>query len=97
MLRSTHPAESADAVLAVVPSHEPAGDESEPALRGERLHEGAALGRVGELREILAVVVHYHGVVVLDEPGLDFVGEGLFFGREIEIHEESSGAGGSGE
>ena len=58
----------------------------EPALRGELLHERAAFRRVAELAEVLAVVIHDDGVVVLDEPGFDLVGEFLFFGGEIKIH-----------
>ena len=42
---------------------------AEPALGGELLHEGAALGRVHELAEVLAGGIHHDGVVVLDQPG----------------------------
>ena len=58
----------------------------EPALVRELLHERAALGRVGELGEVLARRVHHDRVVIVLKPLLDFVGKRLFLRREIEVH-----------
>jgi hypothetical protein len=58
----------------------------EPTLGGELLHEGASLRCVAELREVLAREVHDHRVVVLIEPLLDLLGEGLLGFGKLEIH-----------
>src|SRR5206468_6208414 len=59
---------------------------SEPALRGELLHERASLLGVGELREVLARGIHHDRIVIVLKPLLDFVGKRLFLRREIEVH-----------
>src|SRR5439155_25172557 len=63
--------------------------EPEPAPLAELPHEGAALGRVDDLRHVLPREIEDLGVVVLVEKALDLLGEGPLLGRELEIHARS--------
>ena len=67
--------------------------EAEPALVAERLHEGPALGRVDDLRHVLAGHVEDVGVVVGVEELLHLGQERQFLRRELEIHDGAPGCG----
>ena len=60
--------------------------QAQPAPLAEARHEGAALGRVDDLRHVLAGQVEHVGIVVRVEVLDDLLFEGALFGREIEVH-----------
>ena len=66
---------------------------AEPALVAHFLHERAALGRVDDLRHVLAGHVEDVDVVVLVTEGDDLGLVGLLLFRELEIHSVRSHPG----
>jgi len=63
----------------------PGPGHAQPALGGELFHERAALGRVGQLGEVLAGEIHDLGVVVVGQPLLNFLLKSLLGLGKIEI------------
>jgi len=60
--------------------------ESEPAPLTQLGHERPALGRVDDLRHVLAGQIEDVGIVVFVEEADDLLFEGALLGREIEVH-----------
>ena len=60
--------------------------EAEPAPLPHRAHERTPLRRVHDLRHVLARQIEDLGIVVLVEELLDFLGERVLLGRELEVH-----------